>query len=188
MSRRARTGAGLRPSGMPRSARLIRNAREPAAAGDIFDTRMPCRATYLTDLVLGGMQPAAVDRQGRLAADRSGTVEPVPVILFEPAQTVLMQNTVSDVMQEARVEAVIAAGFGRVTASPVPAIHPAAGWEVRWVPGGLALRDATADVWASSQVILDPAWVSAAVSYRHVAVFFGPELGLPTPPEMTQAG
>lgn len=75
---------------------------------------MPCRATWLTDPVLGGMQPAAFDSQGRLAADRSGTVEPVPVILFEPVQAVLMQNTVSGLMQDARVEAVIAAGFGRV--------------------------------------------------------------------------
>jgi len=187
MSKRSRSGSGPRPSGLPRSARLIRNARDLYAAGDILDTRMPCRATYLTDPVLGGMQPAAVDRQGRLAADRSGTVEPVPAVLFEPVQTVLMQNTVSGVMQEARVEAAIAAGFGRVTASPVLAIRPAAGWEVRRVPGGLVLRDATGDVWASGQIILDPAWVSAAVSYRHVAVFLAPKLGVRTPPGMTQA-
>src|ERR1019366_981409 len=110
------------------------------------------------------------------------TAEPLPVVLFEPPRALMMHNPQTGLVQEAKVEGVIASGFHRVPIDPVWALAPAPGWEVRRVPDGLVLRDGTGDVWASSQVTLDPAWVSAATSSRQVGVFYGPQLGVRVPP------
>jgi hypothetical protein len=185
MVRRITAGFGRRAKPLPDRPRLIRKLCELAAVGDPLAIEMPCRATYLTDPGMGGMSPVTVDRLGRLAADRSGAAEPIPVVLFQPVQTVLSHNSVWGVIQEARIEAIVAAGFGWVSAAPVLAINPAAGWEVLRLPDGLALRDAFGDVWARSQIVLDPAWLSAAVSHSHVAVLFGSKLGVRTRPEVT---
>lgn len=54
-------------------------------------------------------------------------------------------------------------------------------------PGELVLRDGTGEIWAAGKVTPDPAWVSAAASYRQVVVFYGPKLGVRTPPRMNAA-
>jgi hypothetical protein len=161
----------------PPAARLLRTMEDINAAGEEFDTEMPGRITYLTDPVLGG---------GRMAGD-DGTVEPVPVVLFEPARTILLEPLHGGVAQDAKLQTIIAHGFHPVPGPGVWAIKPALGWEVRRVEGGLVLRDAAGDVWASSPMTLDPAWVSAAASHRWVAVFYGPCLGVRTPPQTPPA-
>jgi hypothetical protein len=55
------------------------------------------------------------------------------------------------------------------------------------MPGELILRDATGEIWAAGKVTPDPAWVSAAASYRQVVAFYGPRLGVRTPPGMNAA-
>ena len=49
------------------------------------------------------------------------------------------------------------------------------------------LCDGSGEIWAASDLTPDPQWVSAAVSYRHVIVFFGPRLGVRVPPETEPA-
>ncbi len=149
---------------------------------------MPCRATYLNDPVFGGMRPAVgIGPGGQPVADQSGTVEPLPVVMFEPVHTMMITNRVTGMVQEARTDAIVANGFRRITASPLWIIKPAPGWEVRRQPGELILLDGAKEIWACGKITPEPAWVSAAASYGHVAVFFGPNLGVRTPPDMRPA-
>jgi hypothetical protein len=172
----------------PGRPRVIRTVEDLDAAGAEFTTDMPCRVTYLTDPVLGEMQPAAgIGPHGNLVADDSGTVEPIPAVLFEPARVVMLSNPGTGMVQEAKTEGIVAAGFHRVPGHPVWAIEPAPGWEVRRMPGQLILRDGSGEIWAAGKVTPEPAWVSAAASYRQVVVFYGPRLGVRTPPGMNAA-
>jgi hypothetical protein len=153
---------------------------DPALTG----TDMPCRLGYLDDPVFGSMHAAiGVSPDGTLITDDTGTEEPLPVAMFEPVKAVMSQNTVTGLVQELLTEAIVACGFHRI---PPPGLvwtaQPAHGWELVSEPGQLALRDASGDIWASSQVTPDPRWISAAASRRYVVVFFGPQLGVRTPP------
>jgi hypothetical protein len=51
---------------------------------------MPCTLTYLDDPVFGrGVFPVAdITEDGILIPDRSGTVDPIPVVMFEPSRCV----------------------------------------------------------------------------------------------------
>jgi hypothetical protein len=172
----------------PGASRQIRTIEDIDAAGELFLTDMPCRVTYLNDPVFGRMRPAAgIDPGGNLIADSSGTVEAIPVVLFEPAQIMVMKNKVTGMVQEGKTGGIVAAGFHRVPGHPVWAVQPAPGWEVRRRPGELVLRDGTGEIWAAGEVTPEPAWVSAAASYRQVVVFYGPKLGVRTPPRMKAA-
>lgn len=187
MGKARRNRARRQAARIPGHARLLSSMADIEAAGEEFMTEMPCRITYLTDPVLGGMRQAEPGPGGGLVVDDSDTAEPLPVVLFEPPRAMMMQNTQTGLVQEARVEGVVAAGFHRVPGLAAWAMKPAPGWEVRRVPGGLVLRDSTGDIWATSQLALDPAWVSAAASNRQVGVFFGPQLGVRVPPGMRPA-
>jgi hypothetical protein len=170
----------------PPRPRLISSVEEIDGQSVMPD--MPCRLTFLDDPVLGGGRPATgINPDGTLITDQTGTIEPLPVVLFEPPQAMMATNRVTGLTQELRIEGVIANGFCRVPAAPAWVLQPAEGWEVRRVPEGLVLRDGSGDVWARSPVTLDPAWVSAATSYRSVVVFFGPQLGVRAPPGMSPA-
>src|ERR1035441_10842094 len=77
----------------PGSDRLISSMADIEAAGEEFAVEMPCRITDLADAVLGGMREAAgIGPDGSLAVDDSGTAEPLPVVLFEPARALMMHN------------------------------------------------------------------------------------------------
>lgn len=172
----------------PRGSRPLNSIEDIEAAEDVWAPDMPGRVTYLTDPVLGGGQQAmGIGPGGQLIPDDSGTVEPIPVVMFEPAQVVMMRNKVTGLLQETRTEAIVAQGFHRMPGGMVQIIEPAPGWEVRRLPGELVLRDSTGDVWARSKITPEPAWVSAAVSQRDVIVFYGPKLGVRTPPGMNPA-
>ena len=172
----------------PGASQEIRTIEDIDAAGELFLTDMPCRVTYLNDPVFGRMRPAAgIDPGGNLIADNSGTVEAIPVVLFEPVQIMVMKNKVTGMVQEGKTGGIVAAGFHRVPGHPVWAVQPAPGWEVRRMPGELVLCDGTGEIWAAGKVTPDPAWVSAAASYRQVVVFYGPKLGVRTPPRMNAA-
>jgi hypothetical protein len=171
----------------PRPQARVLTGRTPAEtlenlqADGLLEPGMPGRATYLTDPVLGSMHLATGVRDGKLIAGDAGTVEPLPVMLFEPGRVIMLENTAAGVVQEGRVEAIVAAGFGRVPAGPAWAVESAPGWQLQRVPGELVLRDSNGDIWASSPVTPDPRWVSAAASYGHVMVFYGPRLGVRCP-------
>jgi hypothetical protein len=154
---------------------------ENLQADGLLEAGMPGRVTYLTDPVLGSMQMAAGVHGGKLIAGDSATTEPLPVMMFEPGRAVILENTAAGVAQEGRVEAIVAAGFGRVPPGPVWAVESAPGWQLQRRPGELVLRDTNGDTWASSPVTPDPRWVSAAASYGHVMVLYGPQLGVRCP-------
>ncbi len=163
--------------------RLIECEEDVLSNPELVAAEMPCRVTYLDDPLFGEMKPAiGVGPDGRLVTDTSGTEEPIPVILFEPVRVIMGANKVSGLVQELRTEAIVAAGFHRVPPGPVWAAKPAVGWEVRREPGRLKLCDGSGDIWAASEITPDPRWVSAAVSYRHIIVFYGPRLGVRVPP------
>ncbi len=172
----------------PRGSRPLNSVEDVEAAEEVWTPDMPGRVTYLDDQVLGGGQSAAgVGPGGQLIPDDSGTTDPIPVVMFEPAQIVMMRNTVTGLLQETKTEAIVAQGFHRLSGGLVWTVKPAPGWEVRRLPGELVLRDSTGDIWARSKITPDPAWVSAAASYRDVVVFYGPKLGVRTPPGMNPA-
>lgn len=103
----------------PGASRQIRTIEDIDAAGELFITDMPCRVTYLNDPVFGRMRPAAgIDPGGNLIADNSGTVEAIPVVLFEPAQIMVMKDKVTGMVQEGKTGGIVAAGFHRVPGHP----------------------------------------------------------------------
>ena len=55
------------------------------------------------------------------------------------------------------------------------------------LPGELVLRDSAGDIMARSEITPDPAWVSAAASYKQVAVLYGSKLGVRCPPGTSPA-
>jgi hypothetical protein len=90
-------------TGIPAGPAPAQPLREPARA----QARPPeNEVTYLNDPVFGRMRPAAgIDPGGNLIADNSGTVEAIPVVLFEPAQIMVMKNKVTGMVQEGKTGA-----------------------------------------------------------------------------------
>jgi hypothetical protein len=150
---------------------------------------MPCKLTYLDDPVFGrGRVPVAgITAEGILIPDRSGTVDPLPVVMFEPSRCVISQDSRTGTAHDLLTEAIIAAGFHRIPAGPLWTGRPAQGWGLYRTTEGLALRDADGAVYAEATTALDPAWVSTATSWGSVLVLHGPCLGIRTPPGRTQA-
>jgi hypothetical protein len=150
---------------------------------------MPCKLTYLHDPVFGrGVVPVAgIEEDGTLIPDRSGTVDPIPVVMFEPPAVVVIHDSRTGTAHEARTEAVIAAGFHRIPAGPVWAGWPAEGWGVYRTTDGIVLRDPDGAIFAEGTVLFDPAWISTATSLGSVLVLHGPRLGIRTPPGRTKA-
>lgn len=150
---------------------------------------MPCKLTYLHDPVFGrGAVPVVgIEEDGTLIPDRSGTVDPIPVVMFEPPAVVMIGDPRTGTAHEARTEAIIAAGFHRIPPGPFWAGLPAEGWGVYRTTDGIVLRDPDGAVYAEGTTLLDPAWVSTATSLGSVLVLHGPHLGVRTPPGRTEA-
>ncbi len=126
----------------PGDGRLIESEADLMADPGLLSSYMSARVTYLDDPVFGGMQAAVgIGADGRLVADGSGTEEPIPVVLFEPAKVMMSENKDTGLVQELRTEAIVAAGFHRMPPpGPLWAAKPAAGWEVRREQGALVPR------------------------------------------------
>lgn len=150
---------------------------------------MPCKLTYLDDPVLGrGAVPVAgIAEDGTLIPDRSGTVDPIPVVMFEPSRSVISQDSRTGTAHDLLTEALITAGFHRILPGPIWTGRPAEGWGIYRTTDGLVLRDPDGAVYAESTTALDPAWVSIATSLGSVLVLHGPCLGIRTPPGRTEA-
>lgn len=150
---------------------------------------MPCKLTYLNDPIFGwGASPIAdITEDGTLIPDRSGTLDPVPVAMFEPPAAVASHDYRTGTVHDLLTESIIAAGFHRIPAGPVWTGRPAPGWGVHRTTDGVVLRGPDGSVHAEGAATLDPAWVSTATSLGYVLVLHGPRLGIRTPPGRTEA-
>jgi hypothetical protein len=148
------------------------------------ETEMPCRATFMSDPLFGaraakvtGMTP-----EGGLITGQRGDADQVPVLLFEPVHTIAMKDPVTGFFHEARIDALVGAGWQRVPPRFVMAGLPAEGWGLYRTASGVELVDPYGCACAEGRLTLEPAWVSAAVSTGAVMVFIGPNLGIRIPP------
>ena len=141
------------------------------------DLDAEARATFTDDqaLGLGGVAPAP--------GESPATTEQVPVLLLEPRMAMMMVDPTTGEATEGQVEAIIKAGLQRLT-WPATLLEPAAGWTVQRTGDGIELRDAHGGPWVRCTVLLEPRWVSAAVSWGQVLVLYGVRLGVRIPPNL----
>jgi hypothetical protein len=139
------------------------------------DLDAEARATFTGDqaLGLGGVAPAP--------GESPATTEQVPVLLLEPRMAMMMVDPTTGEATEGQVEGIIKAGLQRLT-WPAALVQPAAGWTLQRTADGVQLRDAHGGPWVRCAVMLQPRWVSAAVSWRQVLVLYGVRLGVRLPP------
>lgn len=153
------------------------------------ETLMPCRVTYMSDPILTGGRDiapvAGLADDGTPIFDLSDTVDPIPVVLFEPERVLGVVDHRTGTVHEGRTTAIVGSGFGRLTSAPIWNIQPAGGWGVYRTSDGLMLRDRTGAVWAEGHLSLDPRWVSTATNYGSVVVLYGPQLGIRCPDRTT---
>jgi hypothetical protein len=103
------------------------------------------------------------------------------VLLLEPRMAMMMVDPTTGEVTEGQVEAIIKAGLQRLT-WPAALVQPAVGWTLHRTADGVELRDAHGGPWVRCAVLLEPRWVSAAVSWRQVLVLYGVRLGVRVPP------
>ncbi|MDF5758391.1 hypothetical protein [Spongiactinospora sp. TRM90649] len=175
-------------AGGPAGGRVITTLADIEQAGEEFMNETSCRLTYLNDPVIGSGQPVSgLGPDGQLLIDDSGTVEPIPAVLFEPSRAIVRTDRETGlILGENRTEAIVASGFHPLPPGPIWVAWPALGWGAYRTNDGVVLRDANGVIWASGALTLDPAWVSAATSYGHVVAFYGPKLGVRTPPGLAE--
>lgn len=137
------------------------------------ENEVACRATFLSDPVFG---PSAVN-----APD----AESFPVLLLEAKRIMAVQDLRTGSVREIRMESLISGGFRRID-GPVWKVGPADGWGIYRDGTEVYLRDPDGQVATRSPAVLDPAWVSAAVSLGRVLVLYGYPLGVNVPPGKTE--
>jgi hypothetical protein len=148
------------------------------------ETEMPCRTTFLDDPLFGGRaaRVTGTTPEGGLISDSGPDADGVPVLLFEPVHTIAMNDPVTGLCHEPRIDTLVGAGWQRVPPRFLMASLPADGWGLYRTDIGLELVDPYGCVYAEGRLPPDPEWVSAAVSVGAVMVFIGPNLGIRVPP------
>jgi hypothetical protein len=139
------------------------------------DLDAEARTTFTDDKALGLGQVAPAP------GESSATTEQVPVLLLEPRMAMMMANPTTGEATEGQVEAIIKAGLQRLT-WPAALVKAAGGWTLQRTADGIELRDAQGGPWVRCMVLLEPRWVSAAVSWGQVLVLYGVRLGVRVPP------
>ena len=153
---------------------------------------MRCKLTYLHDPVLGcGAVPVTgIAEDGRLIPDLSGTVDPIPVVMFEPSRSVISQDSRTGTAHDLLTEAFITAGFHRIAPGPIWSGRPAEGWGIYRRTEGLVLRDPDGAVYAEGRTALlwtrpgcrsPPVWVVSWFCRGRAWVSALPQ-GAPRPP------
>jgi hypothetical protein len=161
-----------------------------AEARELFEhvaaeTEMPCRATFMDDPLFGGRaaRVTGMTPEGGLITGRGPDADQVPVLLFEPVHTIAVQDPVTGLYHEARIDTLVGTGWQRVPPRFLMAGLPADGWGLYRTAAGVELVDPYGGLYAEGRLALDPKWISAAVSTGAVMVFIGPNLGIRIPPE-----
>lgn len=132
-------------------------------------------ATFTDDKAVG------LGRVAPAPGESPATTEQVPVLLLEPRTAMMVVNPETGEVTEGQVDAIIKAGLQRLT-WPAALVEPAAGWTLQCTAEGIELRDAHGGPWVRCEVLLEPRWVSAAVSWGQVLVLYGVRLGVRIPP------
>lgn len=149
------------------------------------ETEMSCRATFIDELFPGAGTVAPItglDDAGQPVFDVSGTIDRLPVLMFEPAHMLLLEDLGTGTFHDHRTEALVAGGFSRVPPFAILGGRIAEGWQLFKTADGVVLLDPYGGEVAEGKLTLDPEWVSAATSNRRVMVLFGPQLGIRVPP------
>jgi hypothetical protein len=137
------------------------------------ENEVACRATFLSDPVFGAAAPTMPD------------AESFPVLLLEPKSIMAVKDLRTGSMHEVRMESLISGGFCRID-GPVWKVGPADGWGIYRDGTEVFLRDPDGHVATKSPVVLDPVWVSAAVSLGWALVLYGYPLGVNIPRGKTE--
>jgi hypothetical protein len=133
----------------------------PEAMKVARDLDAEARATFTDDTAVG------LGRVAPAPGESPATTEQVPVLLLEPRTAMMMSNPETGEVTEGQVDAIIKAGLQRLT-WPAALVEPAAGWTLQRTADGIELRDAGGGPWVRCAVLLEPRWVSAAVSWGQV--------------------
>lgn len=120
----------------------------------------------------------------------TGTVEtdagedPMPVALFEPERA-MMSRLPSGETSEIQVEGAISAGLRRFPRGFAD-LRTIRGWALhRLADDRIELRSPDGGVYSRITVPASPDWYSAALHHGYVVCFYGPQLGVRTPPGST---
>lgn len=107
--------------------------------------------------------------------------DPMPVALFEPERAMMSRLPGSE-PREIQVEGAIAAGLRRFPRGFADLrTHP--GWALhRLADDRIELRSPDGGVYSRITVPTSPDWYSAALHHGYVVCFYGPQLGVRTPP------
>ncbi|MCX4812502.1 hypothetical protein OG601_18010 [Streptomyces sp. NBC_01239] len=135
----------------------------------LMDNKMSCRATYLSDPLLG------------MSALVKSQEEDIPVLLFEPAKILAVKDTRTGTIHEMRTERLVVGGFQRLTGG-LWNLEIVEGWGIYRTSTSVLLRDPEGDVAAEGNLVLDSEWVSAVVSVGFAIVLQGAPLGVRIPP------
>ncbi|MYS36329.1 hypothetical protein K388_06982 [Streptomyces sp. KhCrAH-43] len=110
--------------------------------------------------------------------------DPMPVALFEPERA-MMSQVPGGAVTEIQVEGAIATGMRRFPRG-LADLRTIPGWALhRLVDDRLELRSPDGGVYSRIAVPSAPDWYSAALHHGYVVCFYGPQLGVRTPPNST---
>ncbi|WJY43176.1 hypothetical protein QT196_38575 (plasmid) [Streptomyces sp. P9-2B-2] len=110
--------------------------------------------------------------------------DPMPVALFEPERSMMSRLPGND-PKEIQVEGAIAAGLRRFPRGFAD-LRTIPGWALhRLADDRIELRSPDGGVYSRITVPASPDWYSAALHHGYVVCFYGPQLGVRTPPGST---
>ncbi|MFE2561264.1 hypothetical protein M1P56_36265 (plasmid) [Streptomyces sp. HU2014] len=144
------------------------------------------RLLYMNSPVLGlGQVATGIDPDTGTLQTTDGE-DPMPVALFEPERA-MMSRLPGGAPTEIQVEGAIASGMRRFPRG-VADLRTIPGWALhRLSDDRIELRSPDGGVYSRITVPASPDWYSAALHHGYVVCFYGPQLGVRTPPGSTQA-
>ncbi|MFI8829319.1 hypothetical protein [Streptomyces sp. NPDC053431] len=139
------------------------------------------RLLYMDSAALGLGQVATGIDPSTGAVQTTDGEDPMPVALFEPERAMLSRLPRGE-PKEIQVEGAIAAGLRRFPRGFAD-LRTTPGWALhRLADNRLELRSPDGGVYSRITVSSSPDWYSAALHHGYVVCFYGPQLGVRTPP------
>lgn len=139
------------------------------------------RLLYMDTPALGLGQVATGIDPDTGAVQTTDSEDTMPVALFEPERAMMSRLPGGD-PKEIQVEGAIAAGLRRFPRG-IADLRTIPGWALhRLDDDRLELRSPDGGVYSRISVPAAPDWYSAALHHKYVVCFYGPQLGVRTPP------